>query len=160
MLSVLFPWLPTVADRRLRTLVAPLVLSLAACRGDADFSDAAPTPVTLSAEDYRQEIQTIDRLVFEERPLGPDRYQSLAARLEELAKRIKASSHSRFIAIESLELRRLAAGTRDLPSDAPRTPLRNEWMRIRNNLFDDRSWFARSAADLEPPPGGPTPGVR
>jgi uncharacterized protein (TIGR03067 family) len=28
--------------------------------------------------------------------------------------------------------------------------LSNQWMRIRNNVFDDRSWFARSAADLEP----------
>jgi hypothetical protein len=136
-----------------------LVLSLAACRGDADFSDAAPTPVTLSAEDYEREIREIDRLVFEERPLGPDRRESLAAKLEELAKRVKASSDSRFIAIEALEIRRLAAGTRNLPSDAPRTSLHNEWMRIRNNLFDDRSWFARSAADLEPPPGGPTPGL-
>jgi uncharacterized protein (TIGR03067 family) len=29
-------------------------------------------------------------------------------------------------------------------------------MRIRNNVFDDRSWFARSAADLEPLPSGST----
>jgi hypothetical protein len=39
-----------------------------------------------------------------------------------------------------------------------RAQLPQQWMRIRNNLFDDRSWFARNAADLEqvPPPPQPT----
>src|SRR6266850_6480090 len=30
-----------------------------------------------------------------------------------------------------------------------RSQLENQWMRIRNNLFDDRSWFARSAKDVD-----------
>ena len=126
------------------------VLLLAGCRGNADFSDAAPTPVTLNADEYREEITEIDRLVFRDGPLAPDRRENLGRRLEGLAGRVKGARDSLFLAIEALELRRLASGTRDLPPDAPKTTLQNEWMRIRSNLFDDRSWFARSAGDLAP----------
>lgn len=127
------------------------VLLLAGCRGNADFSDVAPTPVTLKAEDYRDEITQIDRLVFAEGALVPARREDLGRRLEALAGRVKAAGDAPFLAIEALELRRLASGTRDLPPNAPKATLQREWMRIRNNLFDDRSWFARSAADLEKP---------
>jgi hypothetical protein len=127
-------------------------LIVAGCRGNADFSDVAPTPVTLKAEAFREEIMAIDRLVFSEGPLAPARREDLGRRLEALAGRVKASGDAPFLVLESLELRRLASGTRDLPPDAPKATLQREWMRIRNNLFDDRSWFARSARDL------PTPG--
>jgi hypothetical protein len=140
---------------------AALLLCVAAawaCQGDADFSDAMPDPVILSAEEYRQEITDIDRLVFAEGAFGETRRASLAAKLEELAGRMKASSDSRFIAIEVLEIRRLAAVAKRLPADAPRAAFNDQWMRIRSNVFDDRSWFARRAADLEPlPPSGSIP---
>jgi len=64
----------------------------------------------------------------------------------------RAFSDSRFITIEVLELKRLASMAKRFPPDAPRTTLQNEWMRIRNNLFDDRSWFARSSRDLDAEP--------
>ena len=136
-----------------RNLFAALlgVVVLAGCRGNADFSDVAPTPVTLKAEDFQKEIVAIDRLVFGEGPLVPVRREDLGRRLEALAGRVKASGDAPFLVLESLELRRLASGTRELPPDAPKATLQREWMRIRNNLFDDRSWFARSAADLEKP---------
>lgn len=124
------------------------VLSIWACKGDADFSDAMPAPVTLNADEYRQEISGIDRLVFEEKPFGETRRAALAGRLEELAKRVRAASDSRFITIEVLELKRLSSMAKRFPPDAPRTALQNEWMRIRNNLFENRSWFARSPRDL------------
>jgi hypothetical protein len=126
-------------------------LIVGACRGNADFSDVAPTPVTLKAEDFQKEILAIDRLVFADGPLVPARREDLGRRLEALAGRVKASGDAPFLVLESLELRRLASGTRDLPPDAPKSTLQREWMRIRNNLFDDRSWFARSAADLGKP---------
>jgi hypothetical protein len=132
------------------TVVLATVL-LAGCSGDADFSDAMPAPVTLSAEQFQPEIMEIDRLVFGAGPLTDARRNDLSRRLESLAARVKASGESRFLLIESLELKRFAAGSKSLP-DAPaaRTSLQNNWMRIRSNLFDDRAWFARSAADLTP----------
>ncbi len=104
----------------------------------------------LSAEAYRTEIAAIDRLVFEEGPYSGKRGRALGERLEELARRVKAASDSRSLTIESLELRHLASVARDFPPDAPRAPPQNNWMRLRSNLFDEREWFARSAADLIP----------
>ncbi len=134
------------------------VLGIWACRGKADFSDVMPEPVTLSAEEYRQEITDIDRLVFAEGPFDQARRDSLAGKLEQLARRLKASSDSRFIAIEVLEVRRLAMVARRAPAKPPPSVLSDQWMRIRSNVFDDRSWFARSASELEPlPASGPPP---
>lgn len=121
---------------------------LQACQGNADFSDAMPAPVTLSAETYRGEIMEIDRLVFETQPFTAERRQRLAQSLEELSRRVRAGSDSRFLKIESLEIRRLAEAARTLPSSPPPRALTDNWMRIRSNLFEDRAWFARSAADL------------
>ncbi len=130
---------------------ALLALVLGGCSGDADFSAVAPTPVTLSAEEYREAITDVDRLVFGTGAVDEVRRGALAKALDEMAVRVKATSDSRYLLLESLELRRLAAGARRLSSEEVPTPFANEWMRIRSNLFDDRSWFARSAADLEPP---------
>jgi len=104
--------------------------------------------VILNADEYKQEITEIDRLVFEEQPMTKIWHGELAMGLETLVHRMTMNNpDSRFIAIEAQELRQLS----ELASkDAPRTTIQNHWMRIRNNVFDDRSWFARSAADLEP----------
>ena len=128
------------------------------CQGDADFSDAMPAVVTLNADQYRREITDIDRLVFAEGPFDDSRRQSLAGRLDELAKRMKTSSDSKFIALEALEVRRLAEIARRAPAKPPPQMLSDQWMRIRANVFDDRAWFARSAADLEAVPASePSP---
>lgn len=126
------------------------VLSFLACKGQADFSDAAPQPVVLNADEYRQEITDIDRLLFEEAPFREERRASAGAKLEQLATRVKAAARSPYLDLEALELRRLAEMARGLPEKAPKAGLQNQWMRIRSNLFDDRSWFARSASDLPP----------
>jgi len=127
-------------------------LSLASvwsCSGEADFSDSMPEPVILIAEDYQNEIVEIDRLVFEDGPFDAARKAALSSKFDALAARIKTSSDSKFIFIEGLEFKRLAAAMRNLHPKAPRSLIENDWMRLRSNVFDDRSWFARSAADLE-----------
>jgi hypothetical protein len=52
--------------------------------------------------------------------------------------------------MEASEIRTLASLTKHTSDSAPRDHLEENWMRIRNNLFEDRSWMARSAADLQP----------
>ena len=138
-----------ICRRRRWTGIVLCVVGAWACKGNADFSDVMPAPVTLSAEEYRAEITDIDRLVFAEGPFDKARRASLAGRLEELARRMKASSDSRFIKIEVLEVRRLAEVAKRAPPNPPAPMLSDQWMRIRSNVFDDRSWFARSASDLE-----------
>jgi hypothetical protein len=128
-------------------LIAPV---LAGCSGDADFSGVIPDPPVLAAEEYRKEIVAIDRLVFEPGPVDAARRGALAEQLDALAARVRTEGDSRFLALESLELRRLALGAGSVPPDGIPEPFATGWIRIRNNLFDDRSWFARNAADLEP----------
>jgi uncharacterized protein (TIGR03067 family) len=118
-----------------------------------DQSLASLQIVTLNADEYHEEIAAIDRLVFENQPMDDARRASLESKLEDLARRVKATSNSRFIEMESVELQQLAGLVKRLP-DPER---QNHWMRIRNNLFDDRSWFARSASDLEPTPDSMEP---
>ncbi|HEY6928593.1 MAG TPA: hypothetical protein VJA66_02860 [Thermoanaerobaculia bacterium] len=135
---------------RFLAIVALAATSLWACRGDADFSDAAPKTIVLPAAEYREEITAIDRLIFENRPWDYARQRALAARLEQLARRIREKLDSRFLELESLELKRLAEMAKGLPGETLAKTLPDQWMRIRNNLFEDQAWFARSAADLEP----------
>src|SRR5467141_256501 len=108
--------------------------------------------VVLNADEYRQEITDIDRLVFDEKPFDKDRRALLVTKLVELAGRVETTADFRFVKIEAYEIRQLADGSKNMPEQPLRRQLPNQWMRIRNNLFDDRSWFARSAADLEPAP--------
>ena len=130
----------------MRLALALLVAAtLAGCKGEADFSDNLQVR-QLSAEAYQQEIVTVDQLVFREAPLGEDGARSLEATLDAMAKRVAATDpNSKFLKVESDELQLLAKRAGRL---SPRE-LQDNWMRIRNNLFDDRAWFARSAADLD-----------
>ena len=133
------------------------MLLLAGCNIEADFGDALETEI-LPAEEYQQEIVAIDQLLFREEALGAEGVTKLETTIEGLAARVRAHSDSKFIKLETLELKLLAKHAARLSPSASGAPLQNDWMRIRNNLFDDRAWFARSSADLEaiaemlPPP--------
>jgi hypothetical protein len=127
-------------------VLVSLCAILAGCAVEADFGDL---PIeTLAAEEYQQEIAAIDRLLFSETPLGESGVRSLVNRLEELAVRVGSHSETVFLQIEARELRLLAQLASRVAPDGTGGALRNDWMRIRNNLFDDRPWFARSEADL------------
>lgn len=142
------------------TRLIVLAASLAALSGCAKSAPESPAksaekmlqPLILNPDEYRPEITEIDRLVFDEKPFDKERRALLATKLEELAARVKAAKESRFLDIEVYEIKKLADGSKNMPEQPLRSQLPNQWMRIRNNLFDDRSWFARSAADLEPAP--------
>ncbi len=136
-------------NQTLSAAVLVLAVAVTGCSGDADFSQVAPEPVLLVAEDYQEEILAIDRLVFATGPWDDERRAALAKRLEGVAGRVKEGTTSKFLLLESLELKRLAGIVKRVPANAPKAPFANDWMRLRNNLFDDRAWFARSARDLE-----------
>jgi uncharacterized protein (TIGR03067 family) len=129
-------------------LLAILTVAAIGCSGDADFSGTIDT-VTLNADEYQADILALDRLIFTEKPLGEEGVRDLSERLKRLSQRVKGTSDSKFLTLESLELRRLAEQAGRLSPSGPGGSLRNDWMRLRNNLFDDRSWFVRSAADLD-----------
>jgi hypothetical protein len=116
----------------------------------SDLSKQLPEPVTLNADDYRREITDTDRFLFSLKPYDDARRAQLATTLEGLASRITAGSESRFLKMEASEIRILASLAKHTSASAPRDHLEENWMRIRNNLFEDRSWMIRSAADLQP----------
>jgi hypothetical protein len=116
----------------------------------ADLSKQLPEPVILNADIYRSEITDIDRLLFSPKPYDDARRVHLAATLEGLASRITAGPDSRFLKMEASEIRTLSSLAKHTSDSAPRDHLEENWMRIRNNLFEDRSWMARSPADLQP----------
>lgn len=144
-----------VSVRLLAVLVAAALF--AGCSSEADFSGAIETEI-LPAEHYQQEIASIDRLLFREEALGEEGVRELENVIAGLSTRVGAYSDSKFVKIESLELKLLAKKAGRLSPRGTGQALQNDWMRLRNNLFDDRSWFVRSAADLEyaasvvPPP--------
>ncbi len=130
-----------------------MLAGLESCRGDADFSDAIKGVTTLSAETYRADIQEIGRLVFENARVTKDRRAGLARKLDDLSRRVSGegkAAKSRFLALESLEIARLAEVSKVLAEKPPPPILQNNWMRLRANLFDDQAWMARRAADLAP----------
>jgi hypothetical protein len=145
---------------RLKSLAASLfavvACSLCACgKASNDSSEPRPTDqlqlITLNPDEYRQEITDIDRAVFAAEPFDDARHELLTANLEKLVQRVKSAGDSRFLKMEADEILTLAKMSRKMREEGLRTQLPNNWMRIRNNLFEDRYWFARSAADLEQP---------
>ena len=92
----------------------------------------------------------IDRLVFSENEIGETGRSALASKLVSLADRVDTDrGESKFLRLEAGELKELAKRIRRIPEGGPvPASLRDQWMRIRSNIFDDRWWFARSAADL------------
>jgi uncharacterized protein (TIGR03067 family) len=120
-----------------------------------EFPGSRESLPILNADEFRPEITAIDRLVFDPKPIDGDRRTALAAELEKLAAGVRSKSQAPFVATEAGELRQLATYTQNYPETGLRSMLEKQWMRIRNNVFDDRSWFARSAQDLDDAPAAP-----
>lgn len=131
--------------------ILAVILALATLSGcNPGLSQHLAEPVTLNADDYRGEITDIDRLVFSPRAYDEARRNQLATKLQGLASRVTTASDSRFLTLEADEIRTLASLAQHTSANAPRDHLQENWMRIRNNIFEDRYWMARSAADVTP----------
>jgi hypothetical protein len=150
--SLQTPNMPMILRLRILPLLVMAVVPMCGCKTSSDLREGLPEPVILNAEEYRQEITEVDRLVFAQQPFDDERRALLEMKFKALAQRVKAVSNARFLEAESNEIKTLAEGSRHMPESGLRTELPRQWMRIRNNLFEDQSWFARSAADLEQAP--------
>ena len=103
--------------------------TLASCSGEADFSGDLKMQ-TLQAEQYQDEIASIDRLLFRPSPLGDDGVRALTSLFDGLSKRVAAvNTGSKFLKAESLELRLLAKRAGRLSPRNTGTALQNDWMR-------------------------------
>lgn len=125
---------------------------------DTSFTALANiTPV--DPERYHASITAVDQEIFTSGVLDDARRESLSSRLQALASEIDIHEGGKPVVHFASELRTLARLAERLRADLPieDSPLQDQWMRIRNSVFDDASWFARSEADLHRPPPGPNP---
>lgn len=141
------------------SMTGVLLCLLVACGGaslETNFS-ALQNFAPLDPGRYEARIRGVDREIFVPGLLDDSRREVLAARLVELAEEIERHEGNTPAIHFAGELRTLARLTErqrdDLPVDDG--PLQDQWRRIRGSLFDDASWFAHSAADLNARDGAP-----
>ena len=132
--------------RRFLPALALTLLATAGC-GSFDYNAmekmAAQQPLDPGA--YETSIRDVDRQVFASGDLDPARRQAVAAGLRALADRMGRPEANDLVRHFAGELRTLAGRVERRGNAAQ---LQHQWMRIRASVFDDASWFARSAADL------------
>lgn len=135
-----------------------LAICCSNCSMDTSFTALANiTPV--DPERYHASITAVDQEIFTSGLLDDARRESLSSRLQALASEIDIHEGGKPVVHFASELRTLARLAERLRADLPieDSQLQDQWMRIRNSVFDDASWFARSEADLHRPPPGPNP---
>lgn len=108
---------------------------------------------------YEAVIKAVDEGVFTAGTLDRGRRQSLAGSLRLLARQLEERETNELVRRFAGELRTLARMAERLGARTPieNSPLQEQWVRIRNSVFDDASWFAYGEADLHRPPPGPNP---
>ena len=113
----------------------------------------------LNPELFKPSIEAIDEDVFTSGVFDDARRKSLAGHIRTLAGELDARKDEPASVHFAKELQTLAVMTERLRADVAveRSPLPNQWMRIRASVFDDAAWFARSEADLHQPPPPPNP---
>lgn len=128
--------------------IVVVVISLAAlagCKGKEQAKKAAPAAQLLPADDYRQEITTIDRLVFTD--VLDDRYRMMVVgNMAALAGRLDIPGRPAAVRERLHALRDLAVRISDRRLNAPQQ-VQAEWVRVRTSLFGEREWFATSTAE-------------
>ena len=112
----------------------------------------------LSSDRFRAPIANLEAQLFEPGPLTMEQRIRLAATIDAMGDSLRAGSSSHMAKFSARELRTLAAmcrGLGDLGGDDLER-VRNNWMRIRSNNFDDASWFRFSESDPVAPAVEPT----
>src|SRR5262249_36815280 len=104
---------------------------------------------TLASAQYRAPIANLEAQLFAPGPLSMEQRIQLAAAFDEMRKSLVAGGDSHMAHYSARELGTLAAMSRGLGNlggpDLDR--VRQNWMRVRSNTFDDASWFRFSEAD-------------
>jgi len=112
---------------------------------------------TLLAAQYRAPIVNVEAQLFAPGPLTMEQRIRLAAAFDQMRDSLARGSNSHMAKFSARELGQLAAMSRGLGSlggdDLER--VRNNWMRVRSNTFDDASWFRFSEADPVAPADEP-----
>ena len=111
----------------------------------------------LSSARFRAPIANVEAQLFAPGPLTMEQRIRLAAALDQMRDSLSAGSDTHMAKFSTRELGTLAAMSRGLGElgGADLERVRQNWMRIRSNTFDDASWFRFSEADPVAPAAEP-----
>lgn len=103
----------------------------------------------LASDQYRAPIANLEAQLFAPGPLSMEQRIQLAAAFVEMRKALLAGGDTHMAKYSAQELNTLAAMSRGLGDlgGADLDRVRQNWMRVRSNTFDDASWFRFSEAD-------------
>jgi hypothetical protein len=108
----------------------------------------------LASAEFRAPIANLEARLFAAGPLAMEDRIVLARQFDEVGKALETKAGTHMARYSARELHTLAGMSRGLGalggSDLDR--VRNNWMRVRANTFDDASWFRFSEADPVAPP--------
>jgi hypothetical protein len=112
---------------------------------------------TLVSAEYRAPIARLEAQLFAPGPLTMEQRIQLAAAFDDVRKSLASGSGTHMSQYSARELGTLAAMCRGLGDlgGADLDRVRQNWMRVRSNTFDDASWFRFSEADPVAPPVEP-----
>jgi hypothetical protein len=112
---------------------------------------------TLASAEYRAPIANLEAQLFASGPLTMEQRIQLAAAFDEMRRALESGHDSHMTKYSARELGTLASMSRGLGDlgGADLDRVRQNWMRIRSNTFDDASWFRFSEADPVAPAAEP-----
>ena len=132
-------------QRVLFALILSILVAAGCGRFDYDAMEKMAAQEALDPGAYETSIRDVDLQVFGGGDLDPARRQAVSLALGALADRMGRPEANDLVRHFAGALRTLARRVERRGSAAE---LQRQWMRIRANVFDDASWFARSEADL------------
>ena len=111
----------------------------------------------LAAEQFRAPIAHLEAHLFAAGPLSMEQRVALATAFDDMRKALEARTSANLAKYSARELKTLAGLSRGLGDleGADLDRVRQNWMRVRANTFDDASWFRFSEADPAAPPEEP-----
>ena len=112
----------------------------------------------IASSQFRAPIAELEGQLFAPGPLSMEERIRLASAIDAMRESLEVGSSSHMAKFSARELRTLAAMSRglgELGGDELER-VRNNWMRIRSNNFDDASWFRFSESDPVAPAIEPT----
>ena len=108
----------------------------------------------LASAEYRAPIANLEARLFAAGPLTMEERIVLAQAFDDFGKALAARGGTHMATYSARELRTLAGLSRGLGElgGADLDRVRQNWMRVRANTFDDAAWFRFSEADPAAPP--------
>jgi hypothetical protein len=137
---------------RILLFVAAILFAIGAAYQSMHTSEGIVGGVTnhvLASAEYRAPIANLEARLFAPGPLTMEERIRLAAAFDDVRKALEAGSGTHMARYSARELRTLAALCRGLGElgGADLDRVRQNWMRVRSNTFDDASWYRFSEAD-------------